>query len=165
MSTKFEDSEKTVSHPLEEVLDIEENTTVVPYKKASTDLVLSEKYDQKDNELDGQFQEVYDAAFEAFENQSEEAELIDPKYKARNAEVAVQYLNTALQAAREKSNLKQHADKIVIASKKGPSTVNNNLIVDRNELLRTLAQGDDEEQPTDVVDAEFTDDTEDDEHI
>lgn len=162
MGRKVEETEKVVSHPLEEVLDIEENTTVVPVKQVTTDLVVSEKYDEKDRELDGQFQEVYDAAFEAFENQAEEAELIDPKYKARNAEVAVQYLNTALQAAREKSNLKQHADKVQIAVTKSSTTVNNNLIVDRNDLLRTLQE---RRSIEDAVDAEYTETESGDEHL
>lgn len=155
MSKDFKDVEKLISHPLEETFDIEENTTIVPAKQAvPTELVKLDRYDEKDVELDEQFQQVYDAAFEAFENQAEDAELIDPKYKARNAEVAVQYLNTALQAAREKSNLKQHTDKTVLAASKGPSTVNNNLVVDRNQILKMFEEKN--ANPVNTVDADFT---------
>ena len=154
MTTEIKDAEKLIAHPLEETFDIEENTTVVPYKEVKTDLVIHEPYDNKDQELDEQFQEVYDAAYEAFENSREDVEMIDPKYKARNSEVAVQYLNTALQAAREKSVLKQHSDKIVISATKGPSIDGDNITVDRNELLRALQNRTPKE---DITDADFED--------
>ena len=79
----------------------------------------------------------------AFESQLEEAELVEGKYKARNGEVAVQFLNTALGAAREKSVLKQHKDKVTVQKGKiGTVHNHNNLIVaDRNEILKTLQQG------------------------
>lgn len=154
--SNFKDIEKTITHPLEETFDIQENTTQLPVKKADTDLVKVERYDDKDSELDEQFQAIHDAAFEAFENQAEDAELVDPKYKARNAEVAVQYLNTALQAVSQKLTLKQHSDKTTLAASKGPSTVNNNLIVDRNQVLKMF---EDEEKKAlntvNAVDGEF----------
>lgn len=133
------DVEYTVEHPLEEILDIDPGTTIVPRKEVSTDLVAVDQYDDKDVEIDTQIQNIYDAAMGAFETQMEEAELVEGKYKARNGEVAVQFLNAALSAAREKANLKQHKDKAALAQNKikGSSTVNNNLIVaDRNELLK-----------------------------
>lgn len=138
-------------HPLEDALDIEPGTTIIPRVEAiPTVLTPSEDYDTKDDEIETQFQEVYDAAMTAFEVTSETVMQIEPKYRARNEEVAVQYLNTALAAAREKSSLKQHKDKITVTKVKAmkPGTVNNNLIVaDRNEILKQLmGQGD--EEPT-----------------
>jgi len=129
-------------HPMEDVLDIEPGTTIIPRVEAvPTVLTPAQEYDGKDNEIEGQFQEVYDAAMTAFEVSSETVAQVEPKYRARNEEVAVQYLNTALAAAREKAQLKQHKDKVTVAKGKisGPSTVNNNLIVaDRNEILKKL---------------------------
>ena len=154
MTTEIKDAEKLIAHPLEETFDIEENTTVVPYKEVTTDLVEHEPYDNKDKELDEQFQEVYDLARESFENTREDVEMVDPKYKARNSEVAVQYLNTALNAAREKSVLKQHSDKIVISIAKGPSVDGDKVTVDRNELLRALQSRTPKE---DITDADFED--------
>ena len=133
---------KVISHPLEDVLDIESGTTLLPaLPERNTELVTAEQYDNKDTEIEGQFQEVYDAAMDAYEQQAKDAETVDPKYRARNQEVAVQYLNTALNAAKEKATMKQFKDKIVNdrRSSKGPSTVNNNLVVaDRNEILRQI---------------------------
>ena len=114
---------------------------MVPQVVRSTELTSIETYDEKDSEIETQFQEVYDAAMGAFEGQFQEADLVEGKYKARVGEVAVQFLNTALQAAQNKSLLKQHKDKIAEATKKNstPNTVNNNLIVaDRNEILKKL---------------------------
>jgi len=135
--------ERPIEHPMEEVFDIEAGTTLVPRTEiVPNEMVTAPDYDEKDEEIEGQLQEVYDAAMQAFENQEGVAEIIDPKYQARNSEVAVQYLNTALAAAREKANMKQHKDKIGVAKEAGPVT-NNNLIVDRNELLKML-QGQEE---------------------
>lgn len=136
MSKKTTETEKEIFHPLEEVFDIEENTTVVPYKQVKTDLVVHEPYDNKDEEIEEQLQELYDMALEAFENQQEESDVIDPKYRARNAEVAVQYLKTALEAAREKRQMKEHKDKVVT---KQAGTVNNNVVVSHTDLLDAIS--------------------------
>lgn len=130
--------EKEITHPLEEVFDIEENTTVVPYKQVKTDLVPYEPYDEKDAEIEEQLQELYDMALEAFENQQDESDTIEAKFRARNAEVAVQYLKTALEAAREKRQLKEHKDKIIVKGKSGPVTNNNLVVSDFDALMDVI---------------------------
>ena len=153
---KVTETEKEITHPLEQVFDIEENTTVVPYKEVKTDLVAFEPYDEKDSEIEEQLQELYDMAVEAFENQQEESDGIEPKYRARNAEVAVQYLKTALEAAREKRQLKEHKDKVVIKEKSG-GTINNNLVVtDRNALMDVIRNA---KKRVTVEDAEYEETT------
>lgn len=125
-------------HPMEEILDIEPGTTITTRTERTTDMVEAEQYDNKDSEIEEQFQEVYDAAMSAFESQCDEAEVVEGKYKARNAEVAVQFLNAALSAAKEKGSLKQHKDKLstAVAKSTGDTTNNNILVADRNELLK-----------------------------
>lgn len=143
MTTTTTEVELIIEHPMEDVLDIESGTTIVPRNERTTELVEAEQYDEKDDEIEEQIQEVYNAAMDAFEVQMDEVETVEGKFKARNGEVAVQFLNAALAAAKEKSSLKQHKDKITVAQNKltGPKTVNNNLIVaDRNELMKTLAE-------------------------
>ena len=145
--TKIIEGEKPIHHPLEEVFEIEEGTTIVPHVARTTEMIVHEEYDKKDGELEEQFQEVYDAALGAFEGQMDEAELVEGKYKARNGEVAVQFLNAALAAAREKAGLKKHKDKVAIEKGKigTPKTQNNNLIIaDRNELLKQFMDIEDE---------------------
>lgn len=144
MTTNYDIIEKQIEHPMEGVLNIEPGTTTVPTIQRTTEpMVEAEEYDNKDEEIETQYQEVYDAAMGAFEGQCEEQELVEGKYKARNAEVAVQFLNAALAAAKEKGALKMHKDKQSVAVGKlkgGSHTTNNNLVVaDRNDLLRALA--------------------------
>lgn len=151
----------TVQHPIEDILDLEPGTTIVPkVETVPTVLTPIDEYDNKDNEIETQFQEVYDAAMTAFEITTESVSQIEPKYRARNEEVAVQYLNTALAAARDKSQMKQHKDKVNINKVKASSakTVNNNLIVgDRNEILKTLMKADKNENLVDTIPTESTD--------
>lgn len=135
------EKEVKIQHPMEQVLDLEDGSTPLTIAERSTELMLAPEFDDKDKEVEGQFQEVYDLALSAYETQAADAEVVEPKYKARNQEVAVQYLNTALSAAKEKATLKQHKDKLNVDKVKGtgPKTLNQNLIVaDRNEVLKTL---------------------------
>jgi len=145
MSDEKVTKEKTIEHPMETVLDIPQGTTIVEYKESlPAELVKHQEYDEKDVEIEEQFQEVYSKAMDAFDDQQEVTETVEGKYVARNAEVAVQFLNAALNAAKEKSNLKMHKDKLGTATGengKGPHTVNNNLIVDRNDLLKAVLEG------------------------
>jgi len=146
MSRQVVKYEEETEHPMEDIFDIEKGTTVVErVETLPTPLVPMEEYDEKDDEIEKQFQEVYDAAMTAFEITSESVQQVEPKFRARNEEVAVQYLSTALQAANAKSSLKMHKDKVSVTKTKAstPNTVNNNLIVDRNDLLKQiLAKGD-----------------------
>jgi hypothetical protein len=135
---KVIENEKEIVHPLEEVFDIEESTTIVPYTTVKTELVKFEEFDAKDAEIEEQLQDLYDMSLEAFETQQEAGETIEAKFRARNAEVAVQYLKTALEAVREKRGLKEHKDKVVLKVK-GSTTTNNNLVVaDHNALMEMI---------------------------
>lgn len=137
MASVIVEGEKIIGHPAEAALDIEPNTTVVPFSQVTTDLVVAAEYDPKDVEIEQQFQTIYDVALTAFESSRDTAEIVDPKFAARNAEVAAVYLNTALAAAKEKAMLKQHKDKIEQSA--GAKTVNNTVVIaDRNELLRQM---------------------------
>lgn len=140
MSTESKEIEVVIEHPLEEIFDIEPGTTVMTRTEKSTEMTVAEDYDDKDSEIEEQFQEIYDAALSVFEDQAAEAEVVEGKYKARMMEVANQSLGHALAAAKEKSTLKQHKDKLAVSKGKlGAKTVNNNLIVaDRNDLLKSL---------------------------
>lgn len=136
------EKEKNIEHPMEDMLDIEEGTTVKQYEETQPpELVEHSQYDEKDNEVEEKFDTVYYKAMDAFEAQSELSETVEGKYSARNAEVAAQFLNTALNAVKEQSTMKQHKDKITQkpASGDSPSTVNNNVIVDdRNSVLSAI---------------------------
>ena len=149
MSTDEEIIDKASAHPMEDLFDIESETTNVPTVQRTTQMATSvdHPYDDKDNEIDEQFQEIYDTALEAYGAQSQEAELVEGKYKARNQEIAVQFLNTALAAAANKGTLKNNKEKLALAALKisqsaregGPNK--DGLVTgDRNAILRALRE-------------------------
>ena len=150
MSDEKITKERTIEHPLEEFMGIEKGTTIVEYEESlPTELVAHEQYDDKDNEIEDQFQAVYDKAMEAFDAQSDITDQVEGKFAARNAEVAAQFLNTALNAAKEKGGQKQHKDKLDVAKKNvgKPNTVNNNVIMDHSEMMRLIR---DKSEPKDI---------------
>lgn len=137
--------EVQIDHPLEEVFGIEPLSTLVPVTESEMTAVESEMFDDKDKEIEGEIQEVYRLALDGYDAIVADIEGIEPKYRARNNEVAIQYLNTALDAAKQKMDLKKYKDVIrskVVQSPKSGNTTNNVLVCDRNELLRMMKGGD-----------------------
>ena len=140
MDDNKKEIEVSVQHPLEDVFEIEEGSTMFPKTITQTDIVPFEPYDNKDEELDQQFQNVHDAAMTAFDDQQEDGDTIDPKFKARNQEVAVQFLNTALNATSAKAQLKQSKEKLEVTKLKvGVDATRTGVAMDRNEILRMFA--------------------------
>lgn len=96
----------------------------------------------EDLHIDGQLEEIHNSAITAFEKSSRMADEVDPKFAARNAEVAAQYLNIALNAVNSRVDAKFKRQKVRLARSGGgsaPSTVNNNVIVaDRNSMLEQI---------------------------
>ena len=143
-------TEKTVAkdHPMEKEMDLEPNTTITTTVERSTELVEARTYDEKDKEIECQMQEVYDAAMDAYDDQMGISEQVEGKYKARNAEVAVQFLTAALHAAKEKRGMKEHKDKLVPGKGSGAGVnIENqtNIVADRNEVLKMLRDRDEKD--------------------
>ena len=96
--------------------------------------------DSDDQEIINKLEDIHEKAMAAFNNQTEMVEIVDPKYAARNAEVANLYLTSALNAvnllAKVKSEREKRRDK---NSPQTPQTVNNNLVLtDRNAILQMI---------------------------
>lgn len=130
-------------HPMEGIFDLEPGSTMVnrlaaitPDPEEEVEPTIGE-YDDKDKEIDGQFQQVFQAAYMTFEAQRMSTEGMNPQFQARALEVAAQFLTTALAAASEKAKLKQAKDKIVKPSGSVNNTTNN-LIMDRDSMLKML---------------------------
>lgn len=99
----------------------------------------------EDMQIDGKLNEVYDNAMAAFNSHASVVDGADPKFAARNGEVAAQFLKIALDSANSKIDAKYKRNKVRIArgSAGVPNQVQNNLIVaDRNEVLKQLFKGD-----------------------
>lgn len=142
---KIVTSEQLIEHPLEEILDIEAGTTLVEYKEVlPAETVKMANYDGKDNEIEGQLEEIYSVAMTQVTNISDEMDRVEGRHKARIGEVTATMLNVALSAVREKANMKMHKDKLSPATgsttvNSGGTVTNNNLIVaDRNEIMRMM---------------------------
>jgi hypothetical protein len=111
-------------------------------RSATPDVPELEKEERiEDLHIDGQLESVHNVALIAFEKSSRMSQEADPRFAARNAEVAAQYLNIALNAVNSRVDAKFKRQKIRQAAVKAgtPGTVNNNIIVaDRNELLKQI---------------------------
>lgn len=98
--------------------------------------------DEDDIENDKRFDDVYTAAMETFQNQMAYTEIIEPRYAARNAEVAANFLNLALAAANSKAKVKNDRKRVntFIPGANGTQKVTNNTIVaTREEILRMIS--------------------------
>jgi hypothetical protein len=144
--------EKLVSHPMEEFLGIESGTTMIEHKEFEIAPIQQSsvvEYDEKDDDIEQKLDDIYNLALNQVTVMSDELELVEGRYKAGLAETSTQMLTVALGAIRERSLLKQHKDKLQIATdkiniKRGDKNItNNNLIVaNRNEILKMIADGD-----------------------
>lgn len=134
--------EITIEHPLEEVLGIQPCTTTTEVKEIVVeDPVKSPTYDDKDEEINSKFEEVYIQAMTKVTNISDEFDRVEGRYKARIGEVTASMLSVALSAAREQREMKAHKDKVSLDQQSSPKTVNNNLVItDRNDILRLLSE-------------------------
>jgi hypothetical protein len=95
----------------------------------------------EDLKLQGQMDTIHAAALGAFNQQQTLSQEVDPKFSARNSEVAAQFLTIALNAVAQRAKTKNDRQKLRLAKEggSGPSTVNNNLIVaSREDMLKGL---------------------------
>jgi len=117
-------------------------------ERATTDITpeIIEKEERiEDMQIDGKLNEVYDNAMTAFNTHASVVDGADPKFAARNGEVAAQFLKIALDSANSKIDAKYKRNKVRIARQGAgtPNQVQNNLIVaDRNDVLKQLFRGD-----------------------
>lgn len=177
-------SDDKKANPLESVFDIEPGSTPVfddIHKKAAVEVnerasiiidptsgeLVSRKSEPsveeidkeeriEDLHIDGQLETVHTSAIVAFEKSARMAQEVDPKFAARQNEVAAQFLTIALNAVNSRVDAKFKRQKARAAkiSAGAPSTVNNTVIVaDRNALLKQIFGTD--EEPIDV-EAEVT---------
>lgn len=141
------------SHPLEDVLGIEENSTEVIRYERNTELLEYDPYDDKEKEIEKQYQEIADLAINSYKKLDEIAENADTKLVARLTEVKMQSLNMALGALEKRARLKETKDRAIAkadASKTKGSTNNAVFIMDRNAMLAMMR--DKLETPEDEMD-------------
>lgn len=131
---------KQVTHPMEEFFDLEPETTISTHVERETELTDSSEYDNKDIELEESYQEILDKALTTFERLQDEVEDAEGKDVITLSDVSNRFLNTALYAAERKAKLKQHKDKLAVSRGRlpAPKTVNQTLIINREDLLKNI---------------------------
>lgn len=136
--------DKTINHPLEELLGLPSHSTIVPVEVAEpVEVVEHVLYDDKDKEVEERIEEVYTSAMDLIRINSDKLETADGKAVACITESTAALLNVALSAAREKRELKRHKDKMTTAPAGGVggvgNTVNNNILVTtRNDIMKMI---------------------------
>jgi hypothetical protein len=140
-------SEKYKNHPLEEVFDLDSGSTYDLVEVEDNYMSVNEEQvnkeyedDTEDKEINEKIETIYSAAMDAYENQTAMVEIMEPRYAARNAEVAANYLNTALNAVALKSKNKIEKRKTKSFIPFGGNTITNSNVVvsDRNSILEMI---------------------------
>jgi hypothetical protein len=143
-----------IPHPLQSVFNMDDNEVDIEKEYGQGEMMQSpnatftpaeaplDLKDEDDKLVEKRIDEVYDAAMGAFQNQTAFIEVIDPKFAARNAEVAANYLNIALQAANSRAKVKtdrKRANQTFVPYNQSGKTTNNFVVADRNEILKMIA--------------------------
>lgn len=133
------------TNPLDEtfntdsLLNSKDDYQVIPEVALQVEGSPEDIKDADDVETEKKIDEVYTLAIDTFNNQIAYTEIIEPRYAARNAEVAANYLTIALNAAGMKAKVKVDRKKTNAAFIPFNKTTNNNIVVaDRNQLLQML---------------------------
>lgn len=98
-----------------------------------------EEKDAEDIEIDKKVDQIYDMAVGAFQELTAYTQIIEPRYAARNAEVAANYLSTALNAASVRAKVKgdrKRAAQFVPFAQKNQSNV---VVASREEIMRMIS--------------------------
>ena len=124
-------------------------------------------YDRIDQKVEDKYQQIYNYSIEAYSRQMQDAEVVEGKYKARNSEVAAQFLRIALDSAKDSGNQKANKDKVKLAEKKvdhdmgnkGKGNTNNNYFIgDTNDLLKAIEDAKSSSRTPKVINVEKEED-------
>lgn len=136
-----------IEHPLDQLFQTETTTTQLQHvevKEAELVAAHVEHTPDKDSEdiaIDKKIDDVYDAALEAYHNQTAMVEILEPRYAARNAEVAANYLNIALNAAATRAKVKGDRKKSAQFVPFGTSQSANKgvVVASREDILKMIS--------------------------
>jgi hypothetical protein len=109
----------------------------VPATTSTPVAPVNNEPDEEDKVINSKIDDIYSEAMNAYQNQTAYVEILEPRYAARNAEVAAGYLNTALNAVALRAKVKNERKKVANGFVPFANQTTNNVVVaDRNELLR-----------------------------
>jgi hypothetical protein len=133
-----------------------------PSAKPSTEVAKREmkpipaaiaSYDERDNTIEELYTNIHDTALDTHERIMDDIDDIDPKYGARNYEVAANYLTIALNAADRRAKLKEHKDKLVKQTTKVSTTniMAKTISINTTDLIKQLS--------AEIIEGEIVSDT------
>lgn len=139
---------KKITNPLDDLfntlpMDMEQDGEYIPTSEGTLATLGDEQAvpekDEEDIEIDTKIDTVYTAAIDAFNNQTAYMEVIEPRYAARNAEVAANYLNIALNAASVRAKVKgdrrKNAQFVPFTNNKSNGAV----VASREDIMKMLS--------------------------
>lgn len=137
-----------ITNPLDDLFntlpnDMEQDGEYIPTSEGTLASLNGEEAppekDEEDIEIDTKIDTVYTAAIDAFNNQTAYMEVIEPRYAARNAEVAANYLNIALNAASVRAKVKgdrrKNAQFVPFTNNKSNGAV----VASREDIMKMLS--------------------------
>lgn len=135
-----------ITNPLDELFQTETETPVVEYGSTTEGElaqfqadVSSPEVDPEDAAIDAKIDTVYDAAIDAFNTQTQYTQIIEPRYAARNAEVAANYLNIALNAAATRARVKTDRKRANTFVPYAQKTQNNVVVASREDIMKMIS--------------------------
>ena len=136
---------QTIQNPLDALFNTApfEDTTEDDYIQ-TTEGTLAEvqptpEVDPEDKENDARIDNVYTAAIDAFNQQTQYQEIIEPRYAARNAEVAANFLTIALNAAATKARVRGDRKKQSACVPFTNNKSSNVVVASREDILRMIS--------------------------
>lgn len=134
-----------ITNPLDELFntlptDLEKDDDYIPVTEGDIAKVdAQQEKDDEDREIDSKIDTVYAAAIDAFNTQTSYLEVIEPRYAARNAEVAANYLTIALNAATARAKVKGDRKRSAQFVPFSNNKLNGTVVASREDIMNMLA--------------------------
>lgn len=135
---------KKLTNPLDELFQTEQPVGEIAEYKQVTEgelaaLQPAPEKDDEDVEIDRKIDEVYTNAIDTFQQQMQYAEIVEPRYAARNAEVAANYLNIALNAAGMRAKVKGERKKAGTFAPYAGRNPNGAVVASLDDIMKMIA--------------------------
>ncbi len=139
-------STKKLTNPLDELFETAAPTGELTEFKEVTEGELAAlqepqpvEKDEEDVEIDRKIDEVYTSAIETFQQQMQYAEIVEPRYAARNAEVAANYLNIALSAANSRAKVKSDRKRTQTFVPYAGRNANGSVVASLDDIMKMIS--------------------------
>lgn len=139
-------SSKKLTNPLDELFEtavptgeLAEFKEVSEGELASMQEPVPVEKDEEDVEIDRKIDEVYNSAIDTFQQQMQYAEIVEPRYAARNAEVAATYLNIALSAANSRAKVKSDRKRTQTFVPYAGRNQNGSVVASLDEIMKIIS--------------------------